>query len=131
MTILIVEDQDLMRRMLRELLESAYPHAFILDTDNAERALELFESHRPQVVLIDVKLPGANGVVLSSRLKALAPDTVIIVISQYSAQVYIERAMAAGAFAYITKDIVYRQLLPTLARALEPSTRSRDVGAVE
>jgi two-component system response regulator DegU len=119
-TILIVEDQDLMRRMLRELLQSAYPHALILDADSAERALELFESHRPQVVLMDVKLPGTNGVVLSSRLKALLPDTVIIVISQYSAQVYIERAMSAGAFAYITKDVMYRQLLPTLARALEP-----------
>ncbi len=120
-----------MRRMLRELLQSAYPHALILDTDSAERALELSESHRPKVVLIDVKLPGANGVVLSARLKALLPDTVIIVISQYSAQVYIERAMAAGAFAFITKDIVYRQLLPTLAHALEPSTQSRHTGEAE
>jgi len=119
LTILIVEDQDLLRQLLRELLRFAHPHALILDTDSAEHVFELCDSYHPKVVLMDVKLPDANGVVLSARLKALLPGTEIIVISQYSAQVFIEQAMAAGVFAYITKDRVYRELLPTLARALE------------
>lgn len=118
MTILIVEDQDLMRQMLREFLQSAYPDSLILETDSAERALELCDSYRPRLVLMDVKLPDGNGIELTARVKALLPKTTVIVVSQYSAQVYIERALAAGAYAYITKDTVHRELLPAVAAAL-------------
>ena len=118
MMMLIVEDQDLMRQMLHEFLQSAYPGSLILETDSAERALELCDSHRPRLVLIDVKLPDGNGIELTARVKALLPETTVIVVSQYSAPVYIERALAAGAFAYITKDKMHRELLPAVADAL-------------
>ena len=68
MTMLIVEDQDLMRRMLREFLQSAYADSRILETDIAERALALCDSHRPRVVPMDVKLPDGNGIEVTVRL---------------------------------------------------------------
>ena len=118
MTILIVEDVDLMRQMLREFLQSAYPDSTILEAGNAAHALSLCREHRPLLVLMDVSLPDANGIELTARLKAMLPDTPVIVVSQHAAQVYIDSARAAGAYAYITKDTVHRELLPAVAAAL-------------
>ncbi len=118
MTMLIVEDQEILRRLLREFLQSAYPDSLILETDSAERAMELCGSHRPRLVLMDAQLPDGNGIELVARIKEQLPETAIIVVSQYSAQIYFDRARAAGAFAYITKDKVHRELLPAVAGAL-------------
>ena len=115
---LIVEDQDLMRRMLREYLQSAYPDAAIMEAADGARALELCGSHSPQLVLMDVRLPDANGIDLTAQVKEMLPETAVIIVSQHAGRAYVERARAAGAFAYITKDKVYRELLPTVSRAL-------------
>jgi len=119
--ILIVEDQDQMRRMLREYLQSAYADAVMLEAADGARGLELCRSERPQLVLMDVGLPDANGIDLTAQVRQILPQTVVIVISQHSAAAFVERARAAGAFAYITKGEVYRQLLPTISRALGQS----------
>ncbi len=115
---LIVEDQDLMRRMLREYLQGAYPDAAIMEAADGARALELCRSRSPQLVLMDVGLPDANGIDLTAQVKAMLPETAVIIVSQHAGHAYVERARAAGAFAYITKDKVYRELLPTVGRAL-------------
>ena len=115
---LIVEDQDFMRQMLREYLQSAYPDAAIMEAADGARALELCGSHSPQLVLMDVRLPDANGIDLTAQVKEMLPETAIIIVSQHAGRAYVERARAAGAFAYITKDKVYRELLPTVSLAL-------------
>jgi len=119
---LIVEDQDQMRRMLREYLQSAYKDAVILEATDGARGVELCRSQRPQLVLMDVALPDANGIDLTAQITEMLPQTAIIVISQHAAQVYIERSRAAGAFAYINKAVVYRELLPAVRRALSGSS---------
>jgi len=116
---LIVEDQDFMRQMLREYLQSAYPDAAIIEAADGARALELCRSRSPQLVLMDVGLPDANGIDLTAQVKEMLPDTAVIIVSQHAGRAYVERARAAGAFAYITKDKVYRELLPTVGRALD------------
>ena len=115
---LIVEDQTFMRRMLVEYVQSAYPDAAIMEAADGASALELCRSHGPQLVLMDVGLPDANGIELTSQVKKMLPETAVIIVSQHASQAYVERAHAAGAFAYITKDKVYRELLPTVGRAL-------------
>lgn len=118
---LIVEDQDIMRQMLREFLQSAYPDARILEAGSGDRALALCREHRPRLVLMDVKLPDANGIELTAQAKALLPETTVIVISQETARTYVERARAAGAFAYVAKHNLQRELLPAVASALSKS----------
>lgn len=116
--ILIVEDQDFMRRALRDYLQSAYPNAAIIEAADGARALKLCRSRSPQLVLMDVGLPDVNGIDLTAQVKKMLPETAVIIVSQHAGQAYVERAHAAGAFAYITKDKVYRELLPTVGRAL-------------
>ena len=115
---LIVDDHQPMRAALREVLQAFYPAANILEAADGARALELCLSRHPRLALIDIGLPDANGIELTARIKAMLPECNVIVVSQHAAPLYVERAHAAGACAYITKDTVHRELLPAVAKAL-------------
>lgn len=125
---LIVEDQDVMRRMLVEYVQSAYPDAAIMEAADGARALELCRSGRPRLVLMDVTLPDANGIELTAQIREMLPETEVIIVSQHAVAAYVERAHTAGAFAYITKDKVYRKLLPAIERALGRAPLDRGHG---
>lgn len=116
--LLIIEDQAPMRRALREHLQAAYPGATIFEAADGARALELCRRHAFRVVLTDIGLPDINGIDLIPRITAILAGTVIIVVSMHADPIYAERAQAAGAIAYVTKDRVYRDLLPAVARVL-------------
>lgn len=116
--VLIVEDQALMRYTLRNFLWSAFPGLDILEAANGARALELFTAHQPSLVLMDVRLPDANGIELARRLKALRPTLKVIVVSNYTGEPYVSDARAAGAQAYVVKDRLLTDLIPAVAVAL-------------
>ena len=111
-TILIVEDAEVMRAMLREFMQNAFPGCTILDAADGERAMQAFVEHKPQLVLMDVRLPDADGIELTTRLLRLLPNTKVIVVSHLSGQVYVEQALAAGASAYVGKDHLLTELIP-------------------
>lgn len=67
---------------------------------------------------MDIRLPDANGIELTAQIMQMLPATKVIIVSQYSELAYVERALAAGAYAYIGKDQLYRMLLATIKRAL-------------
>jgi DNA-binding NarL/FixJ family response regulator len=115
---LIVEDQDYMRRMLREFLQAAFPGKNILEASDGRSALALCSARRPGVVLMDIGLPDANGIELTAQIKSMLPDTAVIIVSNQTGSAYTERARAAGAFAYIAKEAVHDELLPTVTAAL-------------
>jgi len=125
LAMLIVEDQDFMRRTLVEYVQSAYPDIAVMEAADGAQALQLCRSGHPCIVLMDVALPDANGIELTSKIRKMLPKTEVVIVSQHAVSTYVERAHAAGAFAYITKDKIYRELLPTIDRALgrEPAGR--------
>ena len=125
---LIVEDHEAMRAVLREVLQSAYPGANILEAADGARALELCLSHHPRLVLMDIGLPDANGIELTARIKAMLPECSVIVVSQHAAPIYVERAHEAGAYAYVTKDTAHQELLPAVARALASGAQPHSAG---
>lgn len=129
MNVLIVEDQEVMRQLLRDFVLSAYPEFTILEAENGQQALSLCRSQAPRLVLMDVSLPDANGIDLTAEVKSMLPQTAVIIVSQYSAQPYIDQAQAAGAFAYVTKDKVYRELLLAIASALSYPETDHESGA--
>lgn len=115
---LIVEDQDYMRRMLREFLQAAFPDKDILEAGDGRSAMQLCNEHRPELVLMDIGLPDANGIELTAQIKTMLPDTAVIIVSNNTGSAYTERARAAGAFAYISKEAVHKELLPAVSAAL-------------
>ena len=118
MHILVVEDHGPMRAALVDLLRTVYPSSDIAQAGSAACARQLARRHAPRLVLLDVGLPDANGIDLIPELRASGSPCIVVVVSQHSARAYVERALAAGASAYVAKDRVQRDLLPELERAL-------------
>lgn len=115
---LIVEDQEYMRQMLREFLQDAFPGKKILEAGDGRSALALCSERRPKVVLMDIGLPDANGIELTAKIKTMLPETAVIIVSSHAGSAYTERARAAGAFAYVTKEAVHEELLPAVCAAM-------------
>ena len=118
--ILIVEDRAVMRAMLREFVQKAFPDYTIMDAHNGARGMALCMEHRPSLVLMDVRLPDANGIELTAIINAAAPYIPVIVISYLSGQPYLDQAKAAGARAYVAKDRLVSELVPAMTAALNP-----------
>ena len=127
-TVLIVEDQALMRQSLRDFLQSAFPDCNLQVAADGASALEACRAYRPNLVLMDKCLPDADGIELTARLKILYPGIQVIVVSYRSGEIYVQRALAAGARAYLLKENLATDLIPAVAAAIgvAPAT---DTGA--
>lgn len=117
-TVLIVEDQAQMRDSLRNFLRNSFPDFIFLEAADGAGAIEACSTHRPQLILMDVCLPDANGIELTMRVKSLLPDARVIVMSYKSGEAYVKRALEAGGWAYICKDRLPTDLVPMVADAI-------------
>ena len=117
-TVLVVEDQALLRRTICELLQSAFPDHDFLDAADGASALQACGAYRPVLVLMDKCLPDADGIELTAQLKKLYPLMQIIVVSYRSGEIYVKRALAAGARGYLVKDNLNTELIPAVAAAI-------------
>ena len=117
-TVLIVDDHSLLRRLMREFLQSAFPECSVREAADGAGALEACNAYRPQLVLMDISLPDADGIELTARLGILYPGIPVIVVSQKSGDVYVQQALAAGARAYVSKDHILTDLIPAVAAAI-------------
>ncbi|MEZ4423805.1 MAG: sigma-54 dependent transcriptional regulator [Gemmatimonadota bacterium] len=124
MHVLIVDDHDNIRRSLRALLESE--GWTVSDVDRAERALTDLDALRPDVVLLDLALPGMNGLDALARLRERAPALPVVMMSGQAALSDAVEATRRGAFHFIEKPITPESVLLTLRRALELG-RARDL----
>jgi len=115
--VLIVEDQALMRQTLRDFLQGAFPSCNFREAADGASALEACKAYRPNLVLMDKCLPDADGIDLTARLKVLYPGIQVIVVSYRSGETYVQRALAAGARAYLVKDTLITDLIPAVAAA--------------
>lgn len=125
---LIVDDNSRLRQVLHDLLQRAFPSCNLQEAADGASALEACRTHRPNLVLMDKCLPDADGIELTARLKILYPGIPVIVVSYRSGEVYVQRALAAGARAYLLKDNLATELIPAVAAAIgvAPAT---DTGA--
>mgnify|MGYP001574947947 FL=1 len=117
-TVLVVEDRALLRRTMCELLQDAFPDCNFLDVADGVGALHACKVYRPHLVLMDKCLPDADGIELTGRLRKLYPAIQVIVISYRSGEIYVQRALAAGARVYLVKDNLTADLVPEVAAAI-------------
>ena len=92
-----------MRRSLRALLAREVDLAVCGDAGSAEAALEAFAEASPDLVMIDVSLPGMNGIELAQRLRDERPELKLVMLSGHREQSHVDQALRAGALAYILK----------------------------
>ena len=114
--ILIVEDEELMRSILRQLLEEEGYRVYT--ASSAETALEIFPTVEIDVTLTDIKMSGMDGLELLSQIKAIDEEAMVIVMTAYSSVDSAIAALRRGVYDYITKPFVNEDLLKTVRNAL-------------
>src|SRR5580658_7772735 len=110
----IVEDNDQLRGTLARLLNRAEGFACLSQYASAEAALEGLPKDRPQVVLMDINLPGLNGVECVRKLKQVAPEISAVMLTAYEDTENIFNALAAGANGYLLKRAPRAELLDAI-----------------
>ncbi|HUN50073.1 MAG TPA: response regulator transcription factor [Candidatus Sulfotelmatobacter sp.] len=121
MKLLIVDDHPIVRDGLRRLL-AARPEIALSEAATGEEALALCKSLRPQLVILDLNLPGIGGLELIGRLKAEDAALRVLVLSMHDNLVYVTRALQAGAQGYVSKQAPPEQILEAIARLARGQT---------
>jgi two-component system invasion response regulator UvrY len=112
--LLIVDDHELVRVGLRQILAD-YPVIEIVgEAGNGETALRLSREVRPDVVLLDICMPGLSGLETTVRLKQARPSLAVIILSVHETAPYPERLMEAGAAGYLTKGCPVTELVQAI-----------------
>lgn len=113
-TVSIVEDNDQLRGTLARLIDRAEGFHCISQFGTAEGALEGLPKERPNVVLMDINLPGMNGVECVRKLKQVAPNVLAVMLTAYEDTDNIFNALAAGAAGYLLKRAPRAELLDAI-----------------
>ena len=112
--VMIVDDHPLVRIGMATVINQQSDMAIVAETDSGRRALELFRSHRPDVVLMDMRLRGDSGARVASVIVGEFPDARVLMISNYEGDEDIRQALAAGAKGYLFKSIVEDELVDAI-----------------
>jgi DNA-binding NarL/FixJ family response regulator len=121
MKILIVEDHAIVRAGLRRLLADD-PNMSLRETEDGREALGIFREFRPDLVILDLNLPGIGGLEVIRRLKIEDPGVRILVLSMHDDAMYAMRALQAGASGYVSKNEAPAQILEAIGRIAEGQT---------
>src|SRR5947209_6036176 len=102
---LLVEDNAMNRKLLRDILEIRFE---VLEAETAERALELLANHLPDLMLVDLQLPGMDGLTLMRHVKESGATAAVpvVAISAHAMQEDIDQAMNCGCAEYVTKPLI-------------------------
>lgn len=120
--VLVVEDHTIVRDGLVSLLEDEPGVQVVGQVGDGRRAVKFWKKHRPDVTLMDLKMPGMDGVTAIEQIRAFDPGARIIVLTTYSGDEDIYRAIRAGAKAYILKDIRSEHLFRCIRKVHEGRT---------
>src|SRR5947209_20252251 len=112
--ILVVDDHFMVRMGLSASLNVEPDMEVVAEAGNGEDALRAYRTHRPSVVLMDLRLPGMSGVECTAAILREFPEAAILMLSTHSGEEEIYRAMQAGARGYIVKSILREELLRAL-----------------
>ena len=116
--ILIVDDHPMTRAGLTHLINHQADTVICGEAENAADALDLLAASQPDLMLIDITLPGKSGLELIKDVKAIRPDLPILVISMHDESLYADRVLRAGARGYITKHEGGEKLIGAIRRVL-------------
>ena len=116
-TVMIVDDHEMVRRGACSYLEAQPDISVVAQAGSGEEAVRLAQEFIPDVVLMDLVMPGMDGVEATRRVKNASPRTQIIVLTSFHQDEYIFPALQAGAISFLLKDVKASELLDAIRRA--------------
>jgi len=112
--ILTVDDHPLLRKGIAALVNGEPDLKLVAEAANGNEAIDAFRSHRPDVTLMDLQMPEVDGIDAIDRIRREFPEARIIVLTTYSGDTQVLRALKAGASGYILKGHVHKELLDAI-----------------
>lgn len=134
-TIILADDHQVIREALRLLLETQADLQVVGETGDGLTAMQLTEQHRPDVLIVDMMMPGLSGLEVARRTKRVSPVTKVIVLSMYDTESYVVESLQAGVAGYVLKQSSSQELVFAIRQALagnlylSPSLNERAIQA--
>ena len=113
----IAEDHETVRTGLRMVLEAQPDMEVVGDASDGQLALQRAEALQPDVLLLDISMPGLNGLEVTRALRASVPDLAIVVLTRHTEEGYVQQLLAAGAVGYVLKQSSTTELLEAIRSA--------------
>jgi DNA-binding NarL/FixJ family response regulator len=115
--ILMADDHPVVRAGIAATLANEPDLDVVAEARDGAEAVALFETHRPDVVLMDLRMPKLGGVSAIGAIRAIDPNACIVALTTYEGDADIHRALSAGASAYLLKDTLIDELVATIRKA--------------
>ena len=112
--LLVVDEHPLFRDGIAALLASQPDMMVVAEASNGREAVEQFRAHQPDIALMDLQMPEMNGLDALIAIRRDFPDARVIVLTTYTGDVQVLRAMQVGARAYLLKNLLHKELLETI-----------------
>ena len=117
-SILLVDDHEVVRRGVRAYLDTIPEFQVLVEASSGEEAIRMVAEYIPDVVLMDLIMPGLDGVDTTRQIKKISPRTQVVVLTSFHDDCHIFPALKAGAISYILKDMKMDKLVEALHRAV-------------
>ena len=114
LTVLVVDDHDIVRRGICSVLSRDLALQVVAEAADGEEAVRKAQELKPDLVLLDISLPGISGIEAARRVRQISPESRIIALTQHDSQQMIKDAFSAGAVGYVLKSEAGRELLPAI-----------------
>ena len=114
MDILLVDDHAAMREELASVLATDDELKVVGQATNGEEGVLMAKALRPDIILMDVVMPGMNGIDATTAIRAAVPNARVLAISNHTGQSLVTELLHAGATGYIRKDRAYEELVPAI-----------------
>ena len=126
MKLLIVDDEQIEREGLQAMIQRGYPELVIAHAKNGNIALQLAGDFKPDLILMDIKMPGMNGLEAIERIQALYPDIKCIMVTAYDTFEYAHQAIRLGVKDYLVKPSKASEVIATVGKVLESIREERE-----
>jgi DNA-binding NarL/FixJ family response regulator len=117
--VVLADDHSIVRKGLRAVLEEEAGIEVAAEASNGRDAVRACEEVRPNVAVVDIAMPQLNGIEAAVQIRKVSPSTAVIMLSMYSDETYIMRALTAGAKGYLPKDTAEEDVLPAIHAAVQ------------
>lgn len=119
LTVIIADDHEVVRNGVRSYLEMTRDFQVVGEAANGAETVDLVAEFIPDIVLLDLIMPGTDGVETIRHIKRISPRSQVVVLTSYHEDIHIFPALKAGAISYILKDVKMEKLVEALHRAVQ------------
>lgn len=121
-SVVIVEDHQMVREMWVQLFATQKDIEVVGEIGNPEEAVEMIKTKRPEIVLLDINLPGSSGMEMVPLIRKFAPGSKIIAVSMHNQPAYTKKMLQLGAMGYVTKNSSHEEIFKAIETVLKGKT---------